>query len=283
MKIFISILLILVLTLNMLIDVDENVMKLHDETFQRAIISFGLAKGLNAVISLLQGTQLSLTPIGIGLNLSIGEVLDPFNDLVERFSWVMLVSSISLGVQKILLVLSSKMFLQVGVTLSVIISMFFLWFKSFYNKSFFILAFKILLLLFVLRFGSLVSVYTSDMLYNSTLRTDYIESVDVVSKTKIKLDEIHVENKKLIDAKEDSTWYNFNLKSKLDMSKKFNSIQDSIDDAYKSIINIITIFIIQTILFPLIFLWLIIISVKLIFNIKLNSDTIIKTLDKENR
>ena len=274
MKVFISILLISVLVLNMIIDIDENVMKLHDEAFERAMISFSLAKGLNAVISLIQGTELSFTPIGIGLNFSIGEVLDPFNDMVERFSWVMLLSSISLGIQKILLVLSSKLFLQVAVTLSIFISMTFLWIKKLHSSKIFILSFKILLLLLVLRFTTIVSVYASEILYTSTLHTEYVESTQTVNQTKMRLDDINSENKKLIYSKKDSSWYDFEVKSNLDLSQQLNSLQDTIEEASRSIISIITIFIVQTVLLPLIFLWFMLISVKLIFRIKVNSDRI---------
>ena len=55
-------------------------------------------------------------PAGVGVTLSIGELLDPFNDMVERFSWVMLLTSVSLGIQKILLIFGGKLFLKIGVT-----------------------------------------------------------------------------------------------------------------------------------------------------------------------
>ena len=90
MKIILSVLLVLLLGLSLFLDVDKAAMEIQNESFDRAMIAFGLAKGLNAVISLLQGTELSFTPVGVGLNFSVGEVLDPFNDMVERFSWVML-------------------------------------------------------------------------------------------------------------------------------------------------------------------------------------------------
>ena len=126
MKLFISLIILLILFLNFGMNVDEKAMLILDESFNRAMSAFGLAKALNAIISLIQGTELSLTPVGIGMNFSIGEVLDPFNDMVERFSWVMLFSSVSLGLQKLLLILSSKVFLQVALGVSGLISLLFL-------------------------------------------------------------------------------------------------------------------------------------------------------------
>ena len=71
--------------------------------FQRALITFALARTLNGVISAVQGTELALQPAGVGVTLTPGEVLDPINDLVERFSWIMLGATLSLGVQQVLL------------------------------------------------------------------------------------------------------------------------------------------------------------------------------------
>ncbi|XPV54723.1 MAG: hypothetical protein ACNI3H_07375 [Halarcobacter ebronensis] len=79
--------------------IDTTAKTLVDDSFSQAIIVFGSAKALNAVISLAQGTELSL-PFFV---VAIGEVLDPVNDLVEQFSLVMLASMTSLGIQKIFL------------------------------------------------------------------------------------------------------------------------------------------------------------------------------------
>jgi len=289
MKIFISIVLILVLILSLGLGVDELAVKLQDEAFDRAMIAFGLAKGLNAIISLIQGTELSLTPVGIGLNFSVGEVLDPFNDMVERFSWVMLASTVSLGIQKIILLLSSKIFLQVAITISAITSLVFLWLKPLHVKWFFILPFKILLLLLVLRFGAISSIYTTEFLYNSTLHVEYVNSSKIIAKTQNQLEDIHTKNTQLVEQKEKSSWYDLDVSkrakdliSKLNVSKQLDSLKDNISEASRNIINLITIFIIQSIIMPLLFLYLMLISIKWIFKIKINSDKITAILNKEN-
>lgn len=74
-----------------------------DAGFNRALVSFGIAKGLNMVISLLQSTQFSAQPLGVGIAISPGELLDPINDLVEQFSNVMLLATVAFGIQKILI------------------------------------------------------------------------------------------------------------------------------------------------------------------------------------
>lgn len=70
-----------------------------DATLAGAFQSFALAKALNAVISVLQ----SVTGDALLVQVQFGEVLDPANDMVERFSWVMFASTVSLAFQKLLL------------------------------------------------------------------------------------------------------------------------------------------------------------------------------------
>jgi len=71
-------------------------------TLERALVTAAIARGLNGVISVAQGTELAIQPIGIGVTITVGEILDPLNDLVERFSWLALVASASLGTQLLL-------------------------------------------------------------------------------------------------------------------------------------------------------------------------------------
>jgi predicted nucleic acid-binding Zn-ribbon protein len=68
---------------------------------------YGTARGINALVSLLQGTELNVPFV----TFSVGEVLDPVNDLIERFSDIVLLALGSLALQKILLsVVSNTMF-----------------------------------------------------------------------------------------------------------------------------------------------------------------------------
>jgi hypothetical protein len=96
-------LLLLLVLLSSITSVDHYAEREYAALFQRAFITFALARTLNGLISAVQGTELALQPAGVGVTLTPGEVLDPVNDLVERFSWIMLAATISLGIQQVLL------------------------------------------------------------------------------------------------------------------------------------------------------------------------------------
>ncbi|MDD4927805.1 MAG: hypothetical protein PHP85_00835 [Gallionella sp.] len=77
-----------------------------DDGFKRAVASFAVARVLNGVISVAQGTEISIS-LGVGATLTPGQILDPVNDLVEQFSELMLIASVAFGVMKILLNIGS--------------------------------------------------------------------------------------------------------------------------------------------------------------------------------
>jgi|GEM_PF-3452098 len=75
---------------------DEKTEEHLDELLVNAGTAYAVSRGLNAVISVIQDSDINVV---IG-NLALGEALDPVNDIVERFSNVMLLSITSLGIQK---------------------------------------------------------------------------------------------------------------------------------------------------------------------------------------
>jgi len=274
MKILITIFLVIVLGVSLGLHIDKSAMEIQDEAYNRALIAFGLAKGLNAVISLIQGTELSFTPVGIGLTFSIGEVLDPLNDMVERFSWVMLFASVSLGIQKLLLILSAKVFLQVALGVSVVISLSLLWLKKFQNSRILAYSLKAFLLLLLLRLSAVLFIFLSHTFYTSMLEKEYKSASQVIEKTKSELEDISTQNKHLTQIQQNSGFFSkmnaqYNsLKQSFNISQQIDALQKSIDKASRKIITLITIFIVQSVLLPLLYLWFLVISVQTIFRVR---------------
>jgi hypothetical protein len=89
---------------------DTQSVRYIDESLKQALVTYGVARGLNAVVSVLQTFHL----FGLG----IGEALDPINDLVERISSVMELAIGSLFIQKVLLEITSTYFFKVAFGIS---------------------------------------------------------------------------------------------------------------------------------------------------------------------
>jgi hypothetical protein len=64
-----------------------------DATFERALAAFAVSRAINAVISVIQEAEVGVSLVAVNAGLQPGQVLDPVNDLVERFSLVMLAAA----------------------------------------------------------------------------------------------------------------------------------------------------------------------------------------------
>ncbi|MCB1724087.1 MAG: hypothetical protein KDJ39_10385 [Gammaproteobacteria bacterium] len=62
------------------------------EAGNRAIAAFAVARTINAVVSVIQETQVGVS-LGINTTIEPGQILDPLNDLIERFSVAALVAA----------------------------------------------------------------------------------------------------------------------------------------------------------------------------------------------
>ena len=132
LKIFITVLLLLLafFSVSKLFDtfsIDSFGERYTEEGLTRSLAAFGIAKGLNGLISVVQGTEVAVEPVGVGVILTPGQILDPVNDLIERFSWVMLVCTTSLGIQSILLSIFSSFYFSITVALTLFLFVLFIW------------------------------------------------------------------------------------------------------------------------------------------------------------
>ena len=82
--------------------IDERASSYLNRTMLKAGMTFAVARGLNGIVSVIQESRIGFDFIVSG-DLALFELLDPVNDLIEKFSTIMIVSTVSLGIQKILL------------------------------------------------------------------------------------------------------------------------------------------------------------------------------------
>ena len=266
-KLLLVIFTLLALCLALSFTIDDNAKKLVDESFKQSVIVFGSAKALNAVISLAQGTQINLPFVTV----AVGEILDPINDLVEQFSLVMLASMVSLGIQKILLNFVTTDIYNYLLFTSIIIFNFWL-FKRFTNdEKTRNLFFKITFILLFLRFAIPMMAYVNEVSYNYFVKPQY--NIEELNKDILEVkDNVSKINQETITQKQDSSFFN-KVMEKFDSSyyeKKVNEYKDAVDNSSQYIIDLIIVFIFQTIFLPIIFLFLLYSFVKSIFNIRRN-------------
>ncbi|MEA3372802.1 MAG: hypothetical protein U9Q62_03820 [Campylobacterota bacterium] len=249
-----------------------------DSSFTQAMVVFGTAKALNGVISLAQGTEVGPP----GVTVSIGEVLDPINDLVEQFSWIMLASMTSLGIQKILMnIVTGTLFdfLFVATLLILNIWLFYRFKNDNQTRDLF---FKLAIVLVFLRFSIPMMAIINEYTYTNFVQQEYNiqelgDNITIISKNVR-----DINNESLPGSESYKAEQSQNNKSMWDLisstyseytkifqsefyKKKIDRYQQAAEKASEHIIQLIIAFVFQTIFFPLIFLFLLYQLIRKVF------------------
>lgn len=267
-----------------------------DAGLQRALISFATARALNGVISLAQGTEVTAQFIG-GINLSIGEILDPVNDLVEQFSDLMLIASIAFGIQKMLLSIGSYTLISLLLTTTAVIWSVFL-FRQRRCPS---LLSKLFVVLLMTRFAIPVVAIGSDLVFKEFMAKEYQSSQQAVANAsgvngkieqpataepaaaaaepekKSMFDKLkgifgkpaaaqpaaaapqNPQNKSMIEKIKE--WWSKGTDSK----SSLDNLRQSVEETTKHIINLMVIFVLQTLIIPVVLLWILYILARGLF------------------
>ncbi len=104
--------------------------KYIDNSLKNAVVTYAILRGINAGVSMVQKSSVSVG-VGIEGNIAIGEVFDPLNDAVERFSDLITISIWALGSEKALYEVSKT---TGFIAVVVLLSAFLLFYDSFVLK-----------------------------------------------------------------------------------------------------------------------------------------------------
>ncbi len=265
-KILIVLFSFFIITISYTVQIDTKGESIVTDSLSSAIKVFAVAKGLNGAISLAQGTEINAAI----LTISVGEVLDPINDLVEQFSWIMLASITSLGIQKILLnFVSGDIFTIIVIVFIVILN---IWMFIRFSNDIKIrdIFFRVTIVLIFLRFSIPIMSMLNSFVYEHYVKNDYNIEINqnLINKSAENINNITqqtIEDKQTISEKDnslvDSITQTFNSVTNnifnLNYYKnKVNEYQKTTEKTSDYILNLIVAFSFKTIFFPLVFLFL---------------------------
>jgi len=258
-KIIFTLLLFCAVLLNLSAVIDSRAINAVDAALQRAVSAFAIARSLNAVLSVAQATEVAIEPMGLGLTFKPGELLDPVNDLVERFSWIMLGSSVVYGIQKILLAMSAWPLIKGVITAVFMLTLLLLWLKR-CPGSLTRYALKMSIVLAFLRFSiPLVSVGNA-WVYDEFLQQQYQQAAQDIKQHESTLRAISKSGvnpletadnllQKLTDA------FNAQPGIQAQIQKLEQQVTELAQAFADAIINLIVVFVLQTVIFPLLLLY----------------------------
>ena len=226
-----------------------------DNTLVRAAASFTIVRSLNGAISMVQESSLAGSPGGVGINMAWGQLLDPLNDFIEKVSYVLFMSTLSLAIQKFVYEVSQVLGIKILLSCSILLLIIHLWSYEKTKGKLSELAAKLLLLALFIRFLMPVVGTVNNALYEKFMASKY-EQVK---------DELEI-GKQMLEDNDDyvthggSQGFWGKLRNSVNIvsgvTNKINAIKRWAENSYEKLMNICMIFIVQTILVPLLTLML---------------------------
>ncbi|NND37463.1 MAG: hypothetical protein HKN81_10060 [Gammaproteobacteria bacterium] len=237
-----------------------------EAALKRALVTFAVSRALNGAISVAQGTELAIEPAGVGVVLTLGQVLDPINDLVERFSGVMLVAASSLGLQNLLLDITSAGIFNVALIIGALLMLVTAWWPGEAAGRWSNLARRILLGVVFVRFAIPVLVIVSTLVFDVFLAAEQAASIEALEGVQARIEEIN-EQPAPAPAPDESVMDRLGALldrslDSIDISDRLDRLQTQVSQTSEHVVNLIVIFVLQTILIPIAFIWLFVEALK---------------------
>jgi len=89
---------------------NEKTKEFLDNTLKNTLISYATVRLINGAVSIIKHSEIDIQPAGVGVNIAVGEILDPLDDLTERVSSLLFTGIVSMGVMEIFYNLSVPLF-----------------------------------------------------------------------------------------------------------------------------------------------------------------------------
>ena len=244
-----------------------------DQSLKNAGAAFLLARGFNAVVSVFQESELQLEPAGVGVSLALGQALDPINDLVERFSWVMLASLTSLGIQKFLIEITPFLSIQVLLLLALSALLAGLWQTNRSPIDLSQIGRILLLSAIVLRCAVPAMAFLNHQVYVTFLAERHDQSVARLDRSTRMLESYALDDTaEQVGAQQEGDsagdrqgWFGHAQETLsqaieqgkvfFDVKTKFAAVKRLTQEMVDTVIDLIVVFTLNTIVLPLIFLW----------------------------
>lgn len=228
-----------------------------DTGLKRALTSFAAARALNALISVAQGTEIAVEPAGVGVVLTPGQVLDPINDVVEQFSTLMLAASVSFGVQRLLITIGG--YWAISVALSVLAAALILvrwrgsrappWLTT------------LMLAVLIARFGVPLAALGSEAGFRLFLQDEYQAGSSTLERS---MDRFSTLSAPISGANAPAgfgerlrQWWSSTADA-MDIGQRYEALKQVAGETAEQIVRLIVVFLLQTLLFPLALLWLLV-------------------------
>lgn len=259
---FILVVLVVLLTLCWSGHIERIAKAEADQALKRVVVAFSLSRTLNGLISVAQGTEIALQPAGVGVTLTAGELLDPLNDLVERFSVLALGASISLGGQMLLAELLAAFWVNAALTVLAGLYILTCWVPAL--RRYESIAARTTCLALFVRLVFAVIMFSSNWLGNLSLTERHSLAMAELTQTQTQLKDLNQDSTpatptpsandgNLLDR---MTEFFDEQRSALDVKARLAALQDRAEASVNHLVTLSVIFLLQYLVLPIGSFWL---------------------------
>ncbi|UAW97313.1 hypothetical protein KEM63_10805 [Halopseudomonas nanhaiensis] len=232
-----------------------------DGSLLQAGLAFATARGLNALISVMQSTTLSFS-LFAGVQVTLGELLDPFNDLVEQYSSMMKLAIGSLVIQKVLLDIVSDTLFKVLLSLSALALVGSVMLRSALWTHWLLRVFALLLFL---RFALVLAVALNGLVDRVYIADQTRAELAVLGSVSTEIE--------LIDqpVSGGGSGADTSLRSKMSRlgdPQTYREMQQQLEDLSMNVVTVMALFFLRTLILPLLFLFLLSRAARLIWRLE---------------
>ena len=251
--------------------VDRAGLEHTEKGLSRALVTYGISRSLNGVISVVQGTEVAIEPVGVGMTFTPGQILDPVNDLIEQFSSVVLISGTAFGIQRVFLDIVATHTFSLLVGVFVVLALLIMWFSKSDAAGVKSLVYRTALIFLIVRFSIPLMAVATENFYQLFLAPQYEESSQELLSTTDQLQDMQAQSEATTTTPNSTEEKSF-LDSAKDLYRSASNafdVRQHLEDfklAAESIsehaIKLIVVFVFQTIILPLTALWLIVKAIR---------------------
>lgn len=238
-----------------------------DNYFKEAITKAGLAyascRVVNASISIIKESDLTMEPAGVGISLALGQALDPIDDMTERLSDVLVTAITALGVQKLAYEISRSLALPI-IGFFLLILAILLWFDKDWVEKINRYTIKIVFIIVIARFCLPFSSMINDFLHNNFFEEQIALANEELSSVTVEFDKLKEfslpETNGIIGTISNSAAYlkQKTVELKEAITSTVNNMSDIIENLLKLTFLYVSVFIFQVIILPVLVFWLLV-------------------------
>ena len=222
-----------------------------DAGLKRALLSFGTARALNGLLSVVQATQVDIQPAGIGVTLSPGQLLAPVNALVKHFADWMLLACVAFGIQKVLISISGYWVISAALTV-VAVAWAACHLRQRHAPAWLSGA---LVLMVMLRFAIPLALVGTDALSQKFLAADYTAAQRAIDASTTEAGKTKAPEPAAVDDKswlpKVPSW----VPSQQEVKARFTRMQQTVEQSTEHMVKLMVVFLLQTLLLPLLLVW----------------------------